>query len=327
MANSPKKIRQLINRIVQPAKSVSLPGFNNTSLYDVSSFYIKGLANGALGVRASAISFSFFMAVFPGIIFLFTLIPFVPIPNFQYELINLLGQILPTSTFEAAETTIMDIALNKRGSLLSIGFLAAMIFSTNGLSAMIAAFNASANSFENRKWISMRIIAIFLVFILFIMITIAVSLIIFSRFILHFLVAKGIIFSGFSHFLFYSGQWFIILLLCFMSISVVYYYAPSKRSKFRFFSAGAIMATLLIILSSLAFSFYLNHFGQYNKLYGSIGTLLALLIWMNINAFVLLLGFELNLSIYAVHGIRADGLKLSDNITINDKFYAQIDIE
>jgi len=173
----------------------------------------------------------------------------------------------------------------------------------------------------------MRIIAIMLVFILFFMITISVSLIIFGRYILRFLVNKGIIYSGFSHLLYYSGQWFIILSLCFMSIAVIYYYAPSKRSKFRFFSAGAIMAALLLVLSSLAFSFYLNHFAQYNKIYGSIGTLIALLIWMNINSFVLLLGFELNLSIYAAHGLQTNGLKLSENIVIGDKFHAQIDIE
>lgn len=317
------RLVNLITRMAQPAKVVTLPGFRKASLYDVGSFYLRGIANGALGVRASAIAFSFFMAIFPGIIFLFTLIPFVPIPNFQTELINLLGQVLPSNTFKAIESTIIDITLNKRGSLLSLGFAAALIFSTNGLAAMIAAFNASANTFENRKWISMRVVALMLVLIMVVLITLAVALIIFGRLILKFLVSKGLIFGGFSHFLFYSGQWIVIVGLILMSISLVYYYAPAKRSEFRFFSPGSIMATLLIILTSLAFSYYLIHFGQYNKLYGSIGTLIALLIWLNINAFVLLLGFELNVSIFAAHEVQSQGLSLSANSMSTEKYHTK----
>jgi len=313
--------RKIINKIVETAKTVSLPGFEKVPVYDVGVFYVNGIANGAIGVRASAISFSFFMALFPSIIFIFTLIPFVPIPNFQNELLMLMEQLLPSNTYQAIQSTIVDIMTNKRFSLLSFGFIAAMLFSTNGISAMIASFNASANAFETRKWISMRLIAILLVFIIFLLITIAIGLIIFGKHILNILVSKGVIHGSFSQILFISGQWLIIIAFLLFCIAFVYYYAPSKRSKYRLVSPGSIMATLLIILSSLAFSYYLGHFARYNKLYGSIGTLIALLVWMNLNSYMLLIGFELNVSIRnAKVGLSKD-LELSKNTIEYERFY------
>jgi len=318
-------IRGAIIRILTKARQITIPGFKQVPLYDVGVFYMNGIANGAIGVRASGISFNFFMAIFPSIIFLFTLIPFIPIPNFQNQLIALMQTVLPSNTFQAVENTIIDITTHKRGSLLSIGFLAALFFSTNGISALIAAFNASANAFENRKWLSMRLIAILLVIILFLLLTLATGLIIFGQTLLKFLVSHGIIQTGFSQVLFISGQWLIILAFILFSLSFLYYYAPSNRSEYRFFSPGAIMATILIIVTSLFFSFYLSRFGQYNKLYGSIGTLLALLIWLNISSFVILIGFELNVSIHnAEKGMKKE-LELSDNSKDYERFYPQVD--
>ncbi len=318
---TPYWLKKTYHRIITTAKSISLPGLKKVPIYDVGVFYINGIANGAIGVRASAISFSFFMALFPSIIFIFTLIPFIPLPNFQIELIQLIEQVLPSNTFQAIENTIVDITTNKRGSLLSFGFLAAIIFSTNGISAMIAAFNASANAFENRKWLSMRLVAVLLVFILFFLTTVATGLIIFGKHILKYLDTQNIIHNNFSQVLFISGQWLTILAFILFSISFVYYYAPSKRSKYSFLSPGSVMATLLIVISSLAFSYYLGHFARYNKLYGSIGTLLALLIWLEINSFVLLIGFELNISIRNARlGFKKD-LELSENSQDYERFY------
>jgi len=317
----PKWGKKTFNSIITKAKNVTLPGLEQVPIYDVGVFYGNGIVNGAINVRASAISFNFFIALFPSIIFIFTLIPFIPIPNFQIELIQLLEQVLPKNAYQAVEHTIIDITTKRRGSLLSFGFFAAIIFSTNGLSNLIAAFNASANAFENRSWLSMRIVSMFLVFVVFIMITISTGLIIFGKQILHFLENQEIIHTSFSHFIFISGQWFIIIAFILFIVSFLYYYAPSKRSKYKFLSPGSIVATLLIILSSLIFSYYLAHFSQYNKLYGSIGTLIALLIWLQITSFVLLIGFELNVSIRnAQLGYRKD-LELSENSKEYERYY------
>lgn len=308
-------------KFIEVAKSISFPGLERVPIYDVGVFYINGITNGAIGVRASAISFSFFIALFPSLIFLFTIIPFIPIENFNIELLSLIEQVLPSNTFQAIEKTIVDITTNKRGSLLSFGFLAALIFSTNGISSMIAAFNASANAFENRKWISMRIVAILLVFILLVLLTTATVLIIFGKSIMKFLVSEGIVHGNFSEFLLMTGQWIVILALILFSVAFVYYYAPSIRRKYRFFSPGSIMATFLIVAISLIFSYYLGHFARYNKLYGSIGTLIALLAWLNLTSYALLIGFELNVSIRnAKLGFKKD-LELSSNSQEYERFY------
>lgn len=320
-----KKFKSTYIYFSRRVREVSIPGFQGVPLYDVGLFYKNGISNGVIGVRASAISFNFFMALFPGIIFLFTLIPFIPIPGFQLELIHLLEQILPSNTYLAIEKTIVDITTNKRVSLLSIGFLATLFFSTNGVSNLIAAFNATANEFENRSWISTRIIGIPLVIVLVLFTTIGTGLIIFGKYLIKFLVAEGIVHNSFSQIMFFSGQWMVVLFVAFVSISLLYYYAPSKRGRYRFFSPGSIVATLLIILTSLAFSYYLSHFGRYNKLFGSIGTLIALLIWLNINAFVLLIGFELDVSIQNAKKFKKKRLELSKNSQENERYYPQIE--
>lgn len=307
------------------AKQLSLPGFQKVPIYDVGIFYKNGLSNGAIGVRASAISFNFFIALFPGIIALFSLIPFIPIPGFQTQLIELIQEILPSNTYLAIEKTVVDVTTNKRVSLLSFGFIAALFFSTNGVSNMIAAFNATANEFENRSWIGTRVIGIPLVFVLVLFTTFGTGLIIFGKYILKVLVTQDVIHNNVSQLLFSSGRWFVILFVALVSISALYYYAPSKRRRYSFFSPGSIMATLLIILTSLAFSYYLSHFGRYNKLFGSIGTLIALLIWLNINAFVLLIGFELNVSIRNARLFNKKKLELSQNSQEYEKFYPKMD--
>lgn len=317
----PDWISKSLNRLVEKAKRISIPGLEKVPLYDVGVFYMNGIANGAIGVRASAVSFNFFIALFPSLIIIFSAIPFIPIPNFQSELIELIKQVLPSNTFQAIESTIIDITTTRRGSLLSFGILAALLFSTNAVGAMIAAFNASANAFENRSWLSMRVIAIFLVIVVFLMVTFSTGLIIFGKLIQQWLLDQHIIQTKIIHLLFISGQWLIILAFLLFSVSFLYYSAPSKRSKYSFFSPGSVMATLLIILSSLAFSYYLGSFAQYNKIYGSIGTLIALLIWIEINSFVLIMGFELNVSIRNARlGFKKD-LELSESSQEYERFY------
>ncbi|MCK4664536.1 MAG: YihY/virulence factor BrkB family protein [Bacteroidales bacterium] len=298
---SKSKFRKQMIMLAIWARKITLPGFDKTPLYDVSRFFWNGIVNGAISTRASAIAFSFFLAIFPAVIFFFTLIPYIPISNFQVELLKMLENIIPYNAYISVQNTLEDIATNKRGSLLSIGFIAALFFSTNGIAAMITAFNATVHTFESRTWIAQRLISVLLVIILTILLTIAVSLIIFSQMVLNYLVILDVLENNITYYLLLFGQWIIIIALFFFTISFLYYLAPTKKSEWRFISAGSTLATLLIIITSIGFSFYINHFGRYNKLYGSIGTLIVVLLWLYFNAFVLLIGFELNASISNAH--------------------------
>jgi len=290
-------IIRIIGQIIEKTRKVSMPGFQKVPVYDVGMFFFKGLWQGSITTRASSIAFNFFLALFPAIMFFFTMIPFVSDINFQSKILALLCDVMPRNAYETLRETLEDIVTNQRGSLLSFGFFAALYFSTSGISSMIEAFNTSYHETETRTWISQRLISLYLVLILTLLITTAIILIVFSEVATNYLVKIHVLKDGWTFFLLYSGKWLIIIALFFFAISFLYYLAPVKKEKWRFISAGSTLSTLLTIVTSTGFSYYINNFGQYNKLYGSIGTILVILLWLYFNAIVLLMGFELNVSI------------------------------
>ena len=290
-----------LDAVVEWTKRHTVPGFGRLSIFEVGSFFVKGMSNGTLGIRAASITFNFFLAVFPGLLFLSTLIPYIPIPNFQTELMDLLEQLIPSETYETIEETLADIVMYPRSGLLSIGCITTIVIVSNGVTAVIRAFNASTNTHESRSFVNLRVSSLIMVGLITVLLATAIALLIFGRTILAYLIAKRILFGTFSTVMFYVVQWLIILTLCIVSVSVIYYFAPAKRTHMGFISTGSVMATILLLATSAGFGFYLANFSNYNALYGSIGTLIAILVWLNINANILLLGFELNLSIQAAH--------------------------
>ena len=296
-----EKWKARLNAVVEWTKRHTIPGFGHLSIFEVGSFFVKGMSNGTLGIRAASIAFNFFLAVFPGLLFLSTLIPYIPIPNFQTELMDLLEQLIPSDTFETIEETLADIVMYPRSGLLSIGCITTVVIVSNGVTAVIRAFNTSINVHETRSFVNLRVSSLIMVGLITVLLATAIALLIFGRTILAFLIAKRILFGTFSTVMFYVVQWLIILTLCIVSVSVIYYFAPAKRTHMGFISTGSVMATILLLATSAGFGYYLANFSNYNALYGSIGTLIAILVWLNINSNILLLGFELNLSIQAAH--------------------------
>jgi len=290
---SRQKVQNLKNRLIY----FSLPGFRGVSVYYTINFFIRGFQKGSLVTRASAIAFNFLIALLPSLIFLFTLIPFVPIPNFQSELMRFFENILPDNVFILLENTLLGVITKKSAGLLFFMFLATILFSTNGIHALINAFNVSSHKFATRTWLSQRVTSLLLVFFIFLMLSLATLIILLGRLFLTKLVEYGIIEINFTFYLISVVKWILFLSLIFFAISALYYEVPAGKKVWNFFSPGSIVATFLFVLSSFGFSFYVNHFGQYNKLYGSIGTLMVILLWLYINSISLLIGFELNASI------------------------------
>jgi len=274
-----------------------LPGFDGIPISDVIRFVIKGFRKGVLVTRASSIAFNILMAILPASIFLFALIPFIPIPNFQQELIKLFESILPVNAYNLMETTIVDIVTNKSSSLLLVMFLATIIFSTNGIHAVLHAFVVTSHSFKSRSWINQRKVSVLLLLIGIFMIAIAGFLIIFGKIAVNRLVELEILERSLVISILILLKWVVVVLLLFLAISFLYYLAPAKRRDFKFISPGSTIATILFIISSLGFSAYVNSYGPYNKIYGWIGTLMVILIWLYLNSIALLIGFELNVSI------------------------------
>ena len=291
----------MLNFILNIAKKIKPLGFSGLSIYDVTIFFWKGLVEGAITTRASSLAFNFFLAFFPSIIVFLTLIPYIPVTGLQETLMELLNVVLPPSTNEITFNALDDIINNTRGGLLSIGFLLALYFSTNGINSLIEAFNASYHIRENRPIIQQRILSLGLTLLLSFMLIIAMGLIIFGKFAVSYLTEYKLITQYAGELILY-GKWFTILLVLWLGISVLFHLGPSIKSKWKLFTPGSILATLGIIITSIGFNYYINHFSQYNKIYGSIGTLMIILIWMYFNSIILLTGFELNASISNAKG-------------------------
>lgn len=278
-------------------KRVALPGFDNLPIYNVADFFFTGIKKGGIVTRAQALAFSFFLALFPATIFLFSMIPYIPIKNFQNELLEIIESVLPSNAYEGARSTIIDIVKIHHGGLLSVGFLTALYFTTNGFMTLMRGFNSSYHASETRSPFRQRMVAVVLTFILSILVIIATTLIIFSSTATTYLVDQSILKSKTQVALILLGKWIIVLSLFFTAISFLYYYAPSVKKRWRFISAGSTFAALLSILVSTGFAYFVNNFGSYNKIYGSIGTLIVVMLWMYFNSLILILGFELNASI------------------------------
>ncbi len=285
-----------MNFVIRITRKIKPWGFSGLSIYDVAIFFWKGLIEGAITTRSSSLAFNFFLAFFPSLIVFFTLIPYLPIDDLQETLIEIITSVLPPKTNAITFTTLDDVINNPRGGLLSIGFILTLYFSTNGINSLIEAFNSSYHIKEVRPMIQQRLLSIALTLILSLMLIIAIVLIIFGKLIVSYLMNVNII-SNYSADLILFGKWLTIFLMLFFGISTLFNLGPSLKSKWKLFTAGSIFATFGIIITSIGFNYYINNFSQYNKIYGSIGTLMIILLWIYFNSIILLTGFELNASI------------------------------
>jgi membrane protein len=279
------------------SKSYILPGFYPLPLYDVAAFFVHEITERILLNRASSLAFNFMLAFFPATIFLFTLIPYIHIKDFQGQLLKLLATILPYNAYMAFQATIEDIVRHQNGKLLSLGFVTALYFATNGISNLMQAFNKSSLIVEKRTWLKRRGIALALTVVLSISLLFAITVMTAGEAMISYL--KSHIDSK-GHFWFYLiafSRWIFVIMIFFVSISLLYRYGPANKKKWRFLNTGSILATGLAVLTSMGFTYYINNFSSYNKVYGSIGTLIILMLWLYLNSLIVLIGFELNASI------------------------------
>jgi membrane protein len=303
------RVFRLINRftlygihLAITTKRIALPGFDGLPLYDVMLFFIKGLLKGNITTRASAISYNLFMAIFPTIIMFFTLIPFVPIDNFQEMLLGLMSEIFPEKAWLTVHSTVEDIITQPRSGLLSAGFVLALYFSTNGIQSFTDAFNSTIHHIETRSWFRQRLVNLFLVILMSLLVILSMALISLGNFTFGFLQEHHVLSSRLTYYILQATRWLILIALLYFGNSFLYYFAPARRNRFRFFSAGSSLATFLILATSLGFNYYINAFSTYNALYGSIGTLLIVMLWIWLNSMIVLIGFELNAGIYGARG-------------------------
>ena len=283
---------------IEWTKVCVLPGFSPIPIYTVAAFFFKEIGKDALVNKASSLAYNFMLAIFPGIIFLFTLIPYIPKRiGFQDQLMVLLQLILPIQAYKAFESTLSEIIKIQNGRLLSFGIILSVFFATNGMHNLMKAFNKSSLIVETRSWLKQRLIALILTVVIAISLIITIAAMTVGEISLNY-INKGLHIKGNAVvYLIEFSRWALLGILYFVTISILYRYGPANTKKWRFFSAGSWLATILAFLTIWGFSFYINHFGSYNKVYGSIGTLIVIMIWLYLNSLILLIGFELNASV------------------------------
>ncbi len=292
-------LNNLSHNIGKRLKVVVLPGFDGMPLYYVLVFFIRGLFKGVLTYRAAAIAYNFFLALVPLILFLFTLIPYVTSTNYQGELLALLDEVIPSNIYSMVKSTLVEIISRPKSGLLSLGFMMAIYFATNGVDAILEGFNQSYHRIKTWPWWKQKFYAFLLMTVISFLGFISMLFLTSGKLIINTLGKYEIITGSVTIILLLVIQWIVIVSVMLLSVSILYYFGQRKEKKedYRFFSAGAILSTGLFIVGGLALKAYFENFSNYNVLYGSIGSLIILLVWLFYNALIILIGFELNTSI------------------------------
>jgi membrane protein len=283
--------------VLNKSKHWYLPGFEGVPLYDVVRFFYRQVKTVGLTERASAIAYNFIMAIPPSFLFLFTLIPslpFIPKKSLKIQLHTLIRDIVPAKGYNTNIINFVDSFIdgNKIG-LLSFGLILALFFASNAMMGLMRSFNKKYEGFERRKGLHQRWVAIRLTVLIFGLVLGCLVLLITQGAVLKWMGMES---KFWRDFIFYA-RWLFIITVIFYSIAFIYKYAPAVEKRWKLTSPGSILATFLSIMASVGFSYFVNNFGKYNALYGSIGTVIVLMALIFINSLVLLIGFELNVSI------------------------------
>jgi membrane protein len=284
------------------SKKIILPGFSGVPLYDVIYFFIQQVKKVGLNDRAKSISFSFLTAIPAAAIFLCTLIPYFPISKqISHQLILLTKDITPNqNTYLVVSDFLMDFLNKPRNGLLSFGFLLAVFYSSNAVIGIMRSFNKSLIYNEERNFLETRWMAVKLTILVVFMVVGSIIILVTQNEVLKIILKEMHINSHSAKWLFRTLRWVVIIPLFYFSIAFIYKYAPDVKERWKLSSPGTLLATFLIILTTLIFSYWVNKFGTYNKVYGSIGTILILMLLIYFNSLVLLIGYELNVSIHHV---------------------------
>ncbi len=298
----------ILNWVVRMLKSARLPGFEGLSLYDLMEMYLRGIVQGAMSTRASSIAFSLFMALFPLLIFMVTMVPFLidylslDNADFETQFQAFLESFLPTATGEYFGDIFQQIKDQKRGGLLSSSFLISIFLMANGVNAIFGGFETSYHINLTRNFFRQYMYALMVGLILSVMIIVGFVAFVYFEVVLTYLSefaarTGGYIMDEGDILGIQIAKFLFFIILSYLTTAILYYFGTAEGKQARFFSAGALMTTLLFLLTSYLFGVYVEKFARYNELYGALGGLLILMVYIWLNSNILLLGFELNASL------------------------------
>ncbi len=271
-------------------EKIPFPGNKEKNMAQVLGFFMLKIPDEAITTKASAIAFNFFIALFPAMIVLFSLIPFVPIDGLQDEILKFFKGTIPSNAYELINETLQDLITTKRGGLLSVTSIITIYFASNGFGALLAALDPSGSFWEQKlKSFGLMFLATFLVIL-------AVAISILSEVAYVYFADRIARLSDIENFALKSIKWVILIFLTYFSVAIVFHTGTPKAKRLTFFSPGASLSTVSIMLISYGYGYYVDNFGQYNKFYGSLGALIVTMLWMYLCALVVMIWYVYNKS-------------------------------
>ncbi len=285
--------------LINKSKALVIPGFRGLPLYDVVRFFFRQINKVGLNERAAAISFNFIMAMPAALLFLFALVPYFPASaSFETEILKLFKDISPDSATYRFIKDILDGLLEKHVGVFSFGFILLIFYASNAIIGIIRTFDRSIQEqkgfFLYQRWRAIRLTGIL------VLLVIASALVLIGQEQLAGLLKNLFHMRRRARLPWWNGiRWFIITGLLFYCVAMIYKFAPSVKKRWHLISPGSLLATALILVTTIAFSSWVSLFASsnYNRVYGSIGTVLILMLLIYLNSLILLIGFELNVSI------------------------------
>lgn len=294
-----RKAKYLKIRTVRWLENVTLPGFHGMPIYDVLKYFIAGFSKGYLTDRAAAVAFNVFLAIFPAIMVLFTFIPYMPLEGVQTMIEDGIRQFLPSNISGKVVDTINEIMSHQHNTLMSVGIIMAFYFSSGAVRAFFRGFDMGVNHIGKMSFVRMHGGSLFTTLILGSLLMLSVALIIVGNDVLPWFFNEINFYNKFVITLIEIGRWLLTVFVLLVAIAVLYYFGnPNKNRKFRLFTPGTIMFTLLFIFGTVGFNYYMVNFSKYNALYGSIGGLIIFMLWIYVNCIIVLVGYELDASIF-----------------------------
>ena len=308
------RIKDFVNDIIVRIKSVLrlvvIPGFGGVPLYDVLVYFIRGFTQVNLIDRAASVAFNVFLALFPMILFLFTLIPYLPLQGITTELMDALQRILPPGTYESVASTINEIMSIEHGGLMSIGLLMAFYFSTSAVSSFFRGFNMGDKEFGQIPFLKLQLFSILVMLMFVVLLLLSIVMITKGGYLLTIIFSKIHLYSSFEVFLINLVRWLIVIFALMVAISLLYYFGNPHSKRFKLFTPGTFLFTGLFIVGTVLFNFYISNISTYNILYGSIGCLIIFVMWIYFNCILILIGYELNKSITKAQGFKFPDMQL-----------------
>ncbi|PJJ07452.1 membrane protein [Flavobacterium sp. 1] len=285
----------VIRSLMHNLKKIKMPGLRGFSFYDLLELYFEGIIDGAFSYHASAVAFSFFMALFPFALFILNLIPYIPIEGFQGDFLQFVKEGVPPNTYDAIANIINDILNNSHTGLVSSGFFLSIFLMANGINGILGGFESSRHVLEKRGFLNQYFVALGISLLLSVLLLLTVAIIVVFEVVIQSTAIQDVLSDRIP--LIILGRYIFVILMILITSSVLLRYGTKQSHKPPFISVGSVFTTVLIVISSYFFGIWVLRFSKYNELYGSIGTLLIMMFYIWINCMILLLGFELNATI------------------------------